>query len=75
MLIFKPATFNDFETWARFRNELYGGLEPDYMEAEIKRTLEEPTLASFIIYSKKNTRPGFIPMRDGMMGIQLPPMT
>ena len=57
MLKFKPATLNDFETWSRFRDELYGGLEPGYIEAEIKRIMEDPGLASFIIYEEKKDIP------------------
>ncbi|MEO1259150.1 MAG: GNAT family N-acetyltransferase [Bacteroidota bacterium] len=57
MLTFKPATHNDFNIWSRFRDELYGDLKPDYIEAEIKRIIEDPDLASFIIYDKKNKTP------------------
>ncbi len=57
MLTFQPATLNDFETWARFRDELYDDLSPDYIETEIKRIIDDPNLASFIIYTATSDEP------------------
>jgi aminoglycoside 6'-N-acetyltransferase I len=60
MLHFKLATLDDFDVWHRFRSVLYSDLDPIYSETEIRRTIEDPALASFLVFL--NEEPGPIGM-------------
>ena len=63
MLQFKLATHDDFDIWHRFRAELYHGLDPVFSEQEIKRTVEDPALTTFLVFINKEPDPmGMIEM-------------
>ncbi len=54
MLHFRLATLDDFDTWCRFRDELYGDLQPEYIETEIKRIISAPDLCSYLVFLEKD---------------------
>lgn len=50
VLDFRLANLDDLPVWIKLREELYGDLEPDYNEREIRRTVADPALTSFIVH-------------------------
>ncbi len=50
MLKFQLATLDNFNTWHRFRSELYVDLDPAHSETEIKRMIDDPNLFSYLVF-------------------------
>ncbi|MEK7254352.1 MAG: GNAT family N-acetyltransferase [Bacteroidota bacterium] len=56
-LQFCLAYLSDLDTWMRLRNELYGDLDPQHNEQEIRRTVEDSNLATFFVFEEGSTTP------------------
>jgi aminoglycoside 6'-N-acetyltransferase I len=54
---FHLATLADFNIWHRMREELYGGIDPAHSEAEIRHIVEDPALATYLVFDENETAP------------------
>ncbi len=57
MLEFKLATLENFDVWQRFRAALYHDLDPAFNKDEIRRTVEDPNLTSFLVFKNEEPNP------------------
>lgn len=54
---FHLATLADFDTWRRFREELYDDLDPAWSEDEIHRIATDPNMTTYLVFDETQPTP------------------